>query len=357
MVGRPVRPRPTRSATTLGMTTHAALPPETALMFSAKLRRDVLNQRDGHSAISHAVLLKSAIGTRDYAAMSAASLWTVNEGMPRYRPSGGRPRSTSLSDYLSAQTACAGSEEERQAYVSGMEGNLNLKERPQSMLDESWTLIGGYRNSGGETDLLAVGPFGICAMEVKNYQGLISADSDRWTRNPYDRYGNPSTRERAALIEDASGRSPSKQVGHGSRRAGDNHITQDLQTDSRQARRYHHPRALRYRAGPSAGSGRDPEAGRGQPRLHLRRAQLRPETAGCKQGGGGDYGRSPLTPQAGSVIRRYDAKEPQADNSIASCRFIYLSEARWIITRRKTVLTPIPAETNIDQAPMTGATP
>lgn len=49
-------------------------------------------------------------------------------------------------------------------------------------------------------------------MEVKNHQGIISVDSGRWTRIPYDRYGNPSTREAAAHIEDEGGRSPSEQV-------------------------------------------------------------------------------------------------------------------------------------------------
>ena len=72
MVRRPVRPRAERGTRTRGTNVPPTLPPETALMSSAKLRSDALSQRSGHVAISHAVLLKSAIETRDYAGMSAA---------------------------------------------------------------------------------------------------------------------------------------------------------------------------------------------------------------------------------------------------------------------------------------------
>ena len=109
-----------------------------------------------------------------------------------YRPSGGRPKTVALSTYLERQAAASDSVEIRENYAAGIRDEQSLVKEPEAMLDESWTLMSGFRISRGETDLLANGPFGVCAMKIKNYQGLISVGGARWTRNAYHRYGNPS---------------------------------------------------------------------------------------------------------------------------------------------------------------------
>jgi hypothetical protein len=77
-------------------------------------------------------------------------------------------------------------------------------------LSHQWTVLKGYRNSKGETDLLAVGPDGIAAVEIKHLNGVIHCDRDRWWRDKYDQYGNLV--ERGLVIQDRGGRAPSRQV-------------------------------------------------------------------------------------------------------------------------------------------------
>jgi hypothetical protein len=56
----------------------------------------------------------------------------------------------------------------------GSEGEQKVVARLSRLLDDRWTLIGGYRNAKGEVDQLLVGPGGIVAIEVKFVNGRVS---------------------------------------------------------------------------------------------------------------------------------------------------------------------------------------
>ena len=48
----------------------------------------------------------------------------------------------------------------------------------------------GYRNKLGEIDHLLFGPGGLVAIEVKNINGTVHCEGDKWRVDKYDRYGN-----------------------------------------------------------------------------------------------------------------------------------------------------------------------
>jgi hypothetical protein len=76
-------------------------------------------------------------------------------------------------------------------------------------LDDTWTLLRGYRNRRGEIDHLLLGPRGLLAIEVKNLNATVHVDGDRWRADKYDRYGNLVEQR---VIADRMGRSPSVQL-------------------------------------------------------------------------------------------------------------------------------------------------
>lgn len=92
---------------------------------------------------------------------------------------------------------------------SGLAGEARLDELLYS-LDDSWTIIAGYRAQEGEIDRILVGPNGVFAFEVKNLGGIIHCNGDRWWRDKTDRRGNVV--ERNIPIADNGGRSPSRQI-------------------------------------------------------------------------------------------------------------------------------------------------
>jgi len=92
----------------------------------------------------------------------------------------------------------------------GSEGEQRAIHALSSRLTDEWVAISGYRNPGGEVDLLLVGPPGVMAVEIKYLNGEIHCDGDRWWRDKYDRYGNLV--ETALPIADRRGRGPSAQV-------------------------------------------------------------------------------------------------------------------------------------------------
>jgi hypothetical protein len=93
---------------------------------------------------------------------------------------------------------------------SGLEGEGRLDQFLRGNLDDSWTIIAGYRAQDGEIDRILVGPKGVFAIEVKNLAGVIHCDRDRWWRDKKDRRGNVI--ERDVPIVDNGGRSPSRQI-------------------------------------------------------------------------------------------------------------------------------------------------
>ena len=57
-------------------------------------------------------------------------------------------------------------------------------------LGDDWVLMRGYRNKLGEIDHLLFGPGGLVAIEVKNINGTVHCEGDKWRVDKYDRYGN-----------------------------------------------------------------------------------------------------------------------------------------------------------------------
>lgn len=99
---------------------------------------------------------------------------------------------------------------EEVVWQAGSGGEQRAIDAFASRLTDDWVAISGYRNPGGEVDLLLVGPPGVMAVEIKYLNGQIHCDGDRWWRDRYDKYGNLV--ETAIPIADRGGRGPSAQV-------------------------------------------------------------------------------------------------------------------------------------------------
>ena len=92
---------------------------------------------------------------------------------------------------------------------AGMAGEQLVATELGRVLDDSWTLLRGYRNRRGEIDHVLLGPRGLFAIEVKNLNATVHVDGDRWRADKYDRYGNLVEQR---VIADRLGRSPSVQL-------------------------------------------------------------------------------------------------------------------------------------------------
>jgi len=95
-------------------------------------------------------------------------------------------------------------------WAAGKEGEEIVLQALAQQLSDAWTVVAGYRNRMGEIDLVAIGPEGIAAIEVKYLNGLVYSEGDSWYRDKYDKYGNLV--EQRLKIADRRGRSPSKQL-------------------------------------------------------------------------------------------------------------------------------------------------
>lgn len=101
--------------------------------------------------------------------------------------------------------------ENREAvWLAGADGEQRVVNALGSFLPDTWTLLAGYQNRGGEADIVLVGPNVVIAMEVKYITGMIHCDGARWARDKYDRYGNRVQGNQP--ITDRTGRSPSDQI-------------------------------------------------------------------------------------------------------------------------------------------------
>lgn len=96
-----------------------------------------------------------------------------------------------------------------QKIMAGIAGENLVAAELGRVLDDSWTLIRGYRNRRGEIDHLLLGPRGLFAIEVKNLNATVHIDGDRWRADKYDRYGNLVEQR---VIADRLGRPPSVQL-------------------------------------------------------------------------------------------------------------------------------------------------
>jgi hypothetical protein len=97
-----------------------------------------------------------------------------------------------------------------QIWSAGNEGEELVLNELKRRLPGTWTVLKGYLNNKGEIDLVAVGPSGIVAMEVKNVSGVVHCNGDEWKRDKYDNYGNLV--QGGVSIKDEGGRAPSRQL-------------------------------------------------------------------------------------------------------------------------------------------------
>lgn len=95
-------------------------------------------------------------------------------------------------------------------WATGGEGEAKVATHLSRQLNDDWTLVCGYRNSGGEIDQILVGPPGVFAIEVKFINGRVHCDGDQWRRDKFDRYGNLV--ETNLPLADKGGRGPSLQL-------------------------------------------------------------------------------------------------------------------------------------------------
>ena len=100
--------------------------------------------------------------------------------------------------------------EEDRIWESGKSGEQQVHDYLQRQLSDDWTLLSGYKNHKGEIDKILIGTEGIFAIEIKNINGSIYCNGDKWWKDKYDKYGNLV--ELNVPIQDRRGRSPSQQL-------------------------------------------------------------------------------------------------------------------------------------------------
>jgi hypothetical protein len=93
-------------------------------------------------------------------------------------------------------------------WASGKHGE-NVLAWSLSGLDDSWTMLRGYRNRRGETDHVVVGPQGMWMIEVKRWRIHLHATGDDWWYERVDSRGRVYKTDWAA---DKSRRSWARQV-------------------------------------------------------------------------------------------------------------------------------------------------
>lgn len=98
---------------------------------------------------------------------------------------------------------------EEHAKAAGVQGEDRVLAALCERLGDDWRALSGYKNRGGEVDLLLLGPRGVFALEIKNINVTIVCHGDYWHGEKYDKYGN-LVGERA--VTDNAGRSPSQEL-------------------------------------------------------------------------------------------------------------------------------------------------
>ncbi|MCL2770204.1 MAG: NERD domain-containing protein, partial [Solirubrobacterales bacterium] len=96
-----------------------------------------------------------------------------------------------------------------QATAAGVRGEDSALAALCQRLGDDWRALSGYRNRGGEVDLLLLGPRGVFAVEIKNNSATIVCHGDHWFYEKYDKYNNLVDK---GTIRDRNGRSPSQQL-------------------------------------------------------------------------------------------------------------------------------------------------
>ena len=80
--------------------------------------------------------------------------------------------------------------DEQSKLAAGVAGERQVADELGRALGDKWVLMRGYRNKFGEIDHLLLGPAGLVAIEVKNINGTVHCQGDKWRVHKYDRYGN-----------------------------------------------------------------------------------------------------------------------------------------------------------------------
>ena len=83
-------------------------------------------------------------------------------------------------------------------------GAQRLAARLGAILDDNWTLICGYCNSGGRLEHVLVGPRGVLALACTALNGRMHCDGERWRRDKFDKYNNLVERD-APVPHDPTG--------------------------------------------------------------------------------------------------------------------------------------------------------
>jgi hypothetical protein len=102
------------------------------------------------------------------------------------------------------------SDEDDHRWESGRAGEQQVLDFLQGQINCDMVLLSGYKNRKGEIDKILVGAEGIFAIEIKNINGNIYCDGDKWWKDKYDRYGNMVNWD--TPITEKKGRSPSQQL-------------------------------------------------------------------------------------------------------------------------------------------------
>jgi hypothetical protein len=80
--------------------------------------------------------------------------------------------------------------DEQSRLAAGIAGERQVADELGRALGDDWVLMRGYSNRLGEIDHLLFGPGGLVAIEVKNINGTVHCEGDKWRVDKYDRYGN-----------------------------------------------------------------------------------------------------------------------------------------------------------------------
>ena len=82
-------------------------------------------------------------------------------------------------------------------------GTQRVAMRLAAILDDNWTLICNYCNSGGRLDHILVGPRGVLALACSALHGRIHCDGEHWRRDKFDLYNNLVERDAPVPVDPA----------------------------------------------------------------------------------------------------------------------------------------------------------
>jgi hypothetical protein len=88
--------------------------------------------------------------------------------------------------------------------ATGMAGEQAVADFIKRALDNRWTVIEGFKGGKGEVDFVLVGPLGVFAIEVKNRNGVVCCNGDKWSLK--------KPNGESVALADNGGRSPSQQI-------------------------------------------------------------------------------------------------------------------------------------------------